>query len=45
MRQRITWERQADARVRQLWEASEDEGATWAVAFDGFYSRVAAVAP
>ena len=45
VRQRITWERQSDARVRQLWEASEDEGATWAVAFDGFYSRVPAVAP
>ena len=39
IRQRITWERQADARVRQVWEASED-GTTWSVVFDGFYSRV-----
>jgi hypothetical protein len=38
VRQRITWERQPDARVRQLWESSED-GVTWTVAFDGFYSR------
>lgn len=36
---RITWERLPDGRVRQLWETSPDGGATWKVAFDGYYSR------
>ncbi len=36
---RITWERLSDGRVRQLWETSSDGGATWKVAFDGYYSR------
>lgn len=39
-RQRITWTPQADGAVRQLWEQSDDEGATWTVAFDGRYVRV-----
>ncbi len=41
-RQRITWTRVSDsdgAEVRQLWESSSDDGATWTVAFDGRYRR------
>jgi hypothetical protein len=37
--QRITWERVGQGQVRQLWESSSDGGRTWAVAFDGIYSR------
>jgi len=37
--QRITWERLPDGRVRQLWESSKDGGATWTVAFDGYYAK------
>lgn len=40
-RQRITWTPNADGSVRQLWESSADEGATWTVAFDGLYRRAA----
>jgi len=36
---RITWERLPDGRVRQLWETSKDSGATWSVAFDGYYTK------
>ena len=36
---RITWERLPDGRVRQLWETSADSGATWKVAFDGYYTK------
>ena len=39
LRQRITWTPLADGAVRQHWEQSEDEGATWATAFDGRYVR------
>lgn len=39
LRQRITWTPQPDGAVRQLWETSEDDGATWSVAFDGRYVR------
>jgi hypothetical protein len=28
-----------DGRVRQLFEESEDEGKTWALWFDGYYTR------
>jgi hypothetical protein len=35
--QRITWSRETDGSVRQLWESSSDGGRTWAVAFDGRY--------
>ena len=41
-RQRITWTRVSGpdgAEVRQLWESSSDGGATWTVAFDGWYRR------
>ena len=37
--QRIRWQPQPDGRVRQLWEASSDEGKTWTIAFDGWYTR------
>ncbi len=36
-RQRIRWTPLPDGAVRQLWEQSDDGGATWAVAFDGRY--------
>jgi len=36
---RITWTPNPDGSVRQLWEASTDDGATWAVLFDGLYTR------
>lgn len=39
---RITWSMQPDGKVRQLWEATPDEGKTWNVAFDGYYERLAA---
>jgi len=37
--QRISWTPAADGSVRQLWEQSDDGGATWSVAFDGLYRR------
>lgn len=41
-RHRITWTPSADGdQVRQFWESSDDDGATWAVVFDGRYRRVA----
>jgi hypothetical protein len=39
-RHRITWTPAPDGlEVRQLWETSNDEGATWTLAFDGRYRR------
>jgi hypothetical protein len=35
---RITWTRNADGSVRQLWESTDPDG-RWTVAFDGRYSR------
>jgi hypothetical protein len=35
--QRITWSKEADQSVRQVWESSTDGGKTWTVAFDGRY--------
>ena len=35
-RQRISWSRE-EGGVRQLWEASQDDGVTWQTAFDGHY--------
>jgi len=35
---RISWTRNADGSVRQLWEASPD-GQSWTVLFDGLYTR------
>lgn len=36
---RITWTPNADGTVRQFWEASTDNGASWSVAFDGMYRK------
>lgn len=36
--QRLTFTRNADGSVRQLWESSGD-GKTWTVAFDGLYRK------
>jgi hypothetical protein len=41
-RERITWTPNDDGSVRQLWETSVDDGQTWAVSFDGLYTRAAA---
>ena len=38
--QRIAWTKEPDGSVRQLWETSDDAGATWQVAFDGRYRRI-----
>ena len=35
---RITWSRNADGSVRQLWESTDDKGG-WSTAFDGKYTR------
>ena len=37
--QRITFFKNPDGTVRQLWESSTDGGATWAASFDGLYRR------
>lgn len=34
---RITWTPNDDGSVRQLWEVSADQGATWKTSFDGTY--------
>ncbi|MBM4188743.1 MAG: hypothetical protein FJ206_15680 [Gemmatimonadetes bacterium] len=39
IQQRLTFLKNADGTVRQLWESSRDEGKTWAVVFDGLYRR------
>lgn len=36
---RISWEKLADGRVRQVWTVSADGGATWTSSFDGFYAK------
>ena len=38
-RHRITWTPDADGSVHQLWEASQDDGKTWNVIFDGRYTK------
>jgi hypothetical protein len=35
----ITWSKQTDGSVRQLWRTSKDGGKTWQTAFDGKYVR------
>jgi len=35
---RIQWTPNPDGSVRQLWEVSQDEGASWTVLFDGLYT-------
>jgi hypothetical protein len=39
VRQRIRWTPLPDGAVRQLWERSDDRGATWQTVFDGRYVR------
>jgi len=36
---RIIWEKLQDGRVRQTWTVSPDDGKSWAIAFDGFYTK------
>ena len=37
---RISWTPNEDGSVKQLWEASQDNGESWNVIFDGHYTRV-----
>jgi hypothetical protein len=37
--QRLSFFRNGDGSVRQLWETSDDDGTTWQVTFDGLYRR------
>ena len=37
--QRVRWTPQADGRVRQHWESSEDGGKSWKTVFDGWYTK------
>ncbi|MEE9207640.1 MAG: hypothetical protein V3U67_04580 [Gemmatimonadota bacterium] len=39
----ITWEAMDDGTVRQVWTTSDDQGVTWNAAFDGTYTKKAAV--
>ncbi len=39
---RISWTSNPDGSVRQLWEASRDEGSSWAKLFDGLYNKASA---
>jgi hypothetical protein len=36
---RIVWTPLEDGRVRQHWQASQDEGGTWGTVFDGLYRK------
>lgn len=36
---RISWTPNRDGTVRQHWERSKDQGASWTTVFDGLYSR------
>ncbi len=38
---RISWTPNPDGSVRQLWEASKDDGGNWSVIFDGHYVNAA----
>jgi hypothetical protein len=38
-RQRIIWTPLSDGAVRQHWESSDDDGASWRTVFDGRYVR------
>jgi hypothetical protein len=40
VRHRITWTPRSATEVRQLWETSNDGGATWTTVFDGAYRKV-----
>ncbi|MBX2845072.1 MAG: hypothetical protein KTR13_02575 [Saprospiraceae bacterium] len=37
---KVTWTPNEDGSVRQLWQTTTDEGATWTTAFDGLYTRI-----
>ena len=37
---RLEWTLQEDGSVLQKWLASEDDGVTWSILFDGLYERV-----
>ena len=37
--ERIAWTPDADGSVRQHWQQSTDDGASWATVFDGIYRR------
>lgn len=39
LQQRIAWIPLSDGAVRQWWEQSDDDGATWRTVFDGRYVR------
>jgi len=39
VRHRLTWQPLEGGTVRQLWESSSDDGATWKTVFDGTYHR------
>lgn len=39
VRHRLTFFRNSDGTVRQLWESSSDAGDSWSVAFDGLYRK------
>jgi hypothetical protein len=39
LRHRLSFHPNGDGTVRQLWETSSDSGATWAVSFDGHYTK------
>ena len=38
-RNKITWYKNSDGTVRQLWQQSTDNGQSWTVAFDGIYRK------
>jgi hypothetical protein len=37
--QKITWSKNQDGSIRQVWESSGDNGKSWTTAFDGKYVR------
>jgi len=37
---RITWHNNDDGTVRQVWDQSTDDGATWKTVFDGLYTKM-----
>jgi hypothetical protein len=39
LRHRLSFHANPDGTVRQLWETSSDNGTTWAVSFDGLYTK------
>ena len=38
-RQRMTFSKLENGKVRQLWETSTDGGKTWSISFDGTYVK------